>query len=111
MSAGDEPVFIKAGFTDVTPVNEKHEHHSVQFSRTSGQHGTGEIGMRMGNVSGFVLEADGEPVTYIAGDTIWCDEPAAAIEKHKPEVIVVNAGGARFLQVIPSQWTDPTLPP
>lgn len=93
---GDEHVFTNAGFTNVTVVEDKHEHHSVRFARTSGHHGTGEIGKRMGNVSGFVLEADGEPVTYIAGDTIWCEEPAEAIRQYTPEVIVVNAGGARF---------------
>lgn len=93
---GDEHVFTNAGFTNVTAVEDKHEHHSVRFARTSGHHGTGEIGKRMGNVSGFVLEADGEPVTYIAGDTIWCEEPAEAIRQYTPEVIVVNAGGARF---------------
>ncbi|MCG7377630.1 MBL fold metallo-hydrolase [Paenibacillus sp. ACRSA] len=93
---GDEHVFTNAGFTDVTAVEDKHEHHSVRFARTSGHHGTGEIGKRMGNVSGFVLEADGEPVTYIAGDTIWCEEPAEAISQYTPDVIVVNAGGARF---------------
>ncbi|MFS0870715.1 MBL fold metallo-hydrolase [Paenibacillus xylanilyticus] len=93
---GDENVFIEAGFTNVTAVDEKHEYHSVRFARTAGQHGTGEIGERMGKVSGFVLEADGEPGSYIAGDTIWCDEPAEAIRRYQPEVIVVNAGGARF---------------
>ncbi|MGR6542266.1 MBL fold metallo-hydrolase [Paenibacillus tundrae] len=93
---GDEHVFTNAGFTNVTAVADKHEHHSVRFARTSGHHGTGEIGKRMGNVSGFVLEGDGEPVTYIAGDTIWCEEPAEAIRQYTPEVIVVNAGGARF---------------
>ncbi|WP_339836252.1 MBL fold metallo-hydrolase [Paenibacillus sp. FSL R7-0272] len=106
---GDEPIFIKAGFTDVTPVDVEHVHHSVQFSRTSGQHGTGEIGKRMGKVSGFVLEADEEPVTYIAGDTIWCDEPATAIKQYKPEVIVLNAGGARFLQGDPITMDGPDV--
>ncbi|WP_145407316.1 MBL fold metallo-hydrolase [Paenibacillus xylanexedens] len=93
---GDEHVFTNAGFTIVTAVEDKHEHHSVRFARTTGHHGTGEIGKRMGNVSGFILEADDEPVTYIAGDTIWCEEPAEAIRRYTPEVIVVNAGGARF---------------
>ncbi|WP_366290387.1 MBL fold metallo-hydrolase [Paenibacillus sp. AN1007] len=106
---GDEPIFIKAGFTNVTPVDAKHEHHSVRFARTSGQHGTGEIGKRMGSVSGFVLEADGEPLTYIAGDTIWCEEPAAAIKQYNPEVIVVNAGGARFLQGDPITMDGPDV--
>jgi hypothetical protein len=36
-------------------------------------------------------------VTYLAGDTVWCEEVAAAIERFGPAVIVVDAGGARFL--------------
>ncbi|MBU5353551.1 MBL fold metallo-hydrolase [Paenibacillus silvae] len=106
---GDEHIFIKAGFMNVTPVDVQHEHQSIQFARTSGQHGTGEIGERMGNVSGFVLEAAGEPVTYIAGDTIWCEEPAEAIKTYNPEVIVVNAGGARFLQGDPITMDGPDV--
>lgn len=106
---GDENVFLEAGFTDVTAVDEKHEHHSVRFARTSGRHGTGEIGERMGKVSGFVLEANGEPVTYIAGDTIWCEEPAEAIRQYSPEVIVLNAGGARFVEGDPITMDGPDV--
>ncbi|MBT2285163.1 MBL fold metallo-hydrolase [Paenibacillus polymyxa] len=106
---GDENIFLGAGFTNVTAVDEKHEHHSVRFARTSGHHGTGEIGERMGNVSGFVLEADAEPVTYIAGDTIWCEEPAEAIRQYTPEVIVVNAGGARFVEGDPITMDGPDV--
>jgi L-ascorbate metabolism protein UlaG (beta-lactamase superfamily) len=49
-------------------------------------------------VSGFVVHAPGEPTLYVAGDTVWCDEVSAAIVRHRPDVVVVNAGGARFLQ-------------
>jgi L-ascorbate metabolism protein UlaG (beta-lactamase superfamily) len=50
----------------------------------------------MGEVSGYVLRAPGEPALYVAGDTIWCDEVDDALAEHQPEVVVVNAGGARF---------------
>ena len=66
------------------------------MARTGGRHGTGEIGQRMGEVSGYVLRAPGEPALYVAGDTIWCDEVDDALAEHQPEVVVVNAGGARF---------------
>lgn len=45
-----------------------------------------------------MLSADGEPTVYVAGDTVWCPEVAQAIAIHSPEWIVVNAGGARFIQ-------------
>jgi hypothetical protein len=60
---------------------------------TRGHHGTGELGAALGPVSGWVVDG-----TYIAGDTIWCDEVAAALAEHEPDTVVLNAGGARFLE-------------
>ncbi|SET14797.1 MBL fold metallo-hydrolase [Paenibacillus sp. NFR01] len=93
---GDSGAFTEAGFTDIREIGESAEFGSVTLYRTGGQHGTGEIGARMGPVSGFVLQAEGEPALYIAGDTIWCAEVQEALDTFKPQVVVVNAGGARF---------------
>jgi L-ascorbate metabolism protein UlaG (beta-lactamase superfamily) len=60
---------------------------------TGGQHGTGATGEAMGAVCGFVVDG-----VYVAGDTIWCDEVAAALAQHRPRAVVLNAGGARFNQ-------------
>jgi L-ascorbate metabolism protein UlaG (beta-lactamase superfamily) len=84
------------GFADVRPVADSTELGPLRVTRTGGRHGTGEIGERMGPVSGFVLAGDGEPVLYVAGDTILCDEVRAALDAHDPDVTVVNAGAARF---------------
>ncbi|TVY10745.1 MBL fold metallo-hydrolase [Paenibacillus cremeus] len=93
---GDETTIASAGFTSVTPVHETLTYQGVTLTRTRGQHGTGEIGAKMGQVSGFVLQADGEPTVYIAGDTIWCDDVQQALDAHRPHLTVVNAGGAQF---------------
>jgi L-ascorbate metabolism protein UlaG (beta-lactamase superfamily) len=82
------------GFADVRPVEDAATLGPLRIARTAGHHGTGEIGERMAPVSGFVLSTD--PKLYIAGDTILCDEVRRAIAEHAPEVIVVNAGAARF---------------
>lgn len=67
--------------------------------RTGGEHGRDEAAIRgLGPVSGFVVAAEGEPTVYVAGDTVWCAPVAEAIATHAPDWIVVNAGGARFLQ-------------
>lgn len=50
----------------------------------------------MGGVSGFVLKDQHETV-YIAGDTIWCVEVKEALDKHKPQLIIVNSGAPKFL--------------
>ena len=55
-------------------------------------------GQRMGPVSGYVLSRSGSPTLYIAGDSVWCPEVAAAITTHKPSIIFVNAGAAQFLE-------------
>lgn len=93
----DEAAFRAEGFERVAPVDGVARFQGIALRRTGGQHGTGDIGARMGPVSGFVLRAEGEPSVYIAGDTIWCADVAEALKQASPDVIVVNAGGARFV--------------
>ena len=94
-----------AGFRRVTPVEEGLEWRGLSFTRTGGRHGTGEIGNLMAPVSGFVVGAESSPTLYIAGDTIWCPEVEDALDVHNPDVVVVNAGAARFLEGDPITMT------
>lgn len=93
----DAQAIRDVGFHHVEAMNDHTSVGEVRLQRTAGRHGTGEIGERMGTVSGFVLSHSEEKTLYIAGDTIWCDEVYAAIQQHRPEVIVVNGGAAQFL--------------
>jgi L-ascorbate metabolism protein UlaG (beta-lactamase superfamily) len=93
----DAATLRERGFSAVRPVEDELEWDGVRVTRTAGRHGTGELGAALAPVSGFVLAAAGEPTLYIAGDTIWCDEVREAIDAHRPDVVVVNASGARFL--------------
>jgi L-ascorbate metabolism protein UlaG (beta-lactamase superfamily) len=86
-----------AGFRNLRPVEIEATFDNVRLTRTTGHHGTGAIGEAMAPVSGFVFEAPNESTVYLAGDTIWCDEVASAIADHSPDVIILNASGARFL--------------
>jgi L-ascorbate metabolism protein UlaG (beta-lactamase superfamily) len=97
----DRGTIEAAGFERVMPVDDDLSWESLRVSRTGGQHGTGEVAARIGPVSGFVIRAPGEPALYVAGDTIWCDEVGAALADHRPEVVVVNAGSAQFLDSDP----------
>jgi L-ascorbate metabolism protein UlaG (beta-lactamase superfamily) len=63
-----------------------------EITLTEGRHGFGEVAETLGPVCGFVYAG-----VYVAGDTILCDEVFAAIERHRPQTIVVNGSGARFL--------------
>ena len=101
----DEGVLRDRGFADVRPVEDELELGGIAIARTGGRHGTGEIAELLAPVSGFVLRAPGEPSLYAAGDTVWCDEVAAALDAHRPDVVVVNAGGARFTEGDPITMT------
>jgi L-ascorbate metabolism protein UlaG (beta-lactamase superfamily) len=112
--AGDCPVLCQPedaatlrerGFTDVRPVEDALEWRGVHIARTPACHGTGEIGKAMAPASGFVLRAAGEPSIYIAGDTVWCDEVRATLDVQRPDIVVVNAGGARFTEGDPIVMT------
>ncbi len=83
------------GFADVTPVQDGIEWEGITVTRTAGRHGTGEIGERMAPVCGFVFRTASCSL-YVAGDTIWCEEVAEALHAHTPDIVVVNAGEARF---------------
>lgn len=91
--AGDEEKVREAGFTNVLPIEDFVEWQGITIHRTSGRHGTGEIGTLMGKVSGYVIDD-----LYIAGDTIWCEEVKNAIDRFQPKHIVLNGGAAQFVK-------------
>ena len=72
----------RRGYDDVST-----SHPSIPMTR--GIHGTEALGP----VSGWVIDG-----IYIAGDTVWCADVEAALAEHEPQVVVVNGGGARFLE-------------
>jgi L-ascorbate metabolism protein UlaG (beta-lactamase superfamily) len=101
----DETKFRLQGFTAVKARSELATWNDIHIARTGGQHGTGEIGKAMAPVSGFVLQANGEPTLYIAGDTIWCSEVEEALREFRPKVAILNTGAAQFLQGGPITMT------
>ena len=93
---GDEAAIREKGFVAVTAVSTQHTWQGITFTRTPGRHGCSDLAERMGNVSGFIWEAAGEPTVYWAGDTIWYEPVAETIVKHQPDVIVTHSSGAKF---------------
>ena len=59
----------------------------------------------MAPASGFVLRAAGEPSIYVAGDIDLVRRGAAALDVQRPDIVVVNAGGARFVEGDPIVMT------
>jgi L-ascorbate metabolism protein UlaG (beta-lactamase superfamily) len=105
----DEAKLSERGFRNVRAVKESEVWNGIRLTRTGGKHGTGEMAQKMGPVSGFVLQSEGEPVLYIAGDSVWCPEVGEALARHKPDVTIVNAGGARLLTGGPITMTGPDI--
>jgi L-ascorbate metabolism protein UlaG (beta-lactamase superfamily) len=91
---GDEETIRSHGFEQVTPVADTVAWQGITVTRTPGQHGTGAELADMGQVSGFVFQAPGEPTLYWAGDTILYEPVLQVIEKFRPEVIVTHSSGA-----------------
>jgi L-ascorbate metabolism protein UlaG (beta-lactamase superfamily) len=94
----DAEPLAEHGFADVRPVEEAAALDGLTITRTDGRHGTGSIGERLGPVSGFVIAEGEAPPLYVAGDTIFYDGVAEALDRHHPAVVVVNAGGTRFIE-------------
>ena len=94
----DQERFAEGGFRAIHALEGSMTFHGISLTRTGGRHGTGDVGRRMGPVSGFVLRGRDEPALYLAGDTVWCREVEQALGKHRPDVVVVNAGAAQFLE-------------
>jgi L-ascorbate metabolism protein UlaG (beta-lactamase superfamily) len=101
----DATFFRELGFEDVRPVHSAVAYGMVTIARTPGEHGNGEIGQKMAPVSGYVLRSRAGESLYIAGDTILCHSVRKTLKDFAPEVMVVNCGGARFLEGDPITMT------
>jgi L-ascorbate metabolism protein UlaG (beta-lactamase superfamily) len=82
------------GFTDVRPVEDSVRFREVILARIPARHGSGAVLSEMGQASGYVLQAQGEPTVFWVGDSIWCDEVAQAIARFDPQVILTHSSGA-----------------
>jgi len=103
--APDEELIKGQGFTNVTVIEDKIAWEGITIHRFGGVHGTGELAKMMGPVSGFVFENEQREKIYVAGDTIWHEEVVRALDTLKPQMTVLNAGGAQFVQGDPITMT------
>jgi L-ascorbate metabolism protein UlaG (beta-lactamase superfamily) len=78
---------------DARPIGDSLDWDGLVIHRVPARHGSGAIADALAPVSGFVLDD-----LYLAGDTVWYEAVEATIERFRPRVVVVNAGGASFLE-------------
>jgi L-ascorbate metabolism protein UlaG (beta-lactamase superfamily) len=88
----DEDALRELGL-DARPIDETLLWEGLTITRTPARHGSGRIAELLAPVSGFVLDD-----LYLAGDTVWYEGVEETIERHRPRVAVVNAGGAEFAE-------------
>lgn len=93
---GDETQIMGKGFQKVTPVEQSIDWQGITLIRIPGQHGTGVVAEKMGQASGFIFQADNEPVVYWTGDTIWYKAVKDSIEKTQPDIIITHSCGAKW---------------
>ncbi len=67
-----------------------------ELTSVPARHGRGVVGRLMGPGVGFLLRLPGEPSLYLSGDTVLTDEVRTALERERPEIAIVHAGGARL---------------
>jgi L-ascorbate metabolism protein UlaG (beta-lactamase superfamily) len=79
---------------DARMVADRLDWNGVTLQRTPARHGSGAVAEALAPVSGFVLDAR----LYLAGDTVWYEAVEDVIERFRPGVAVVHAGGASFLE-------------
>lgn len=93
---GDEARIRSFGFSDVTPLTDELTIDGILLTRREGNHGSGPVLEKMGQVMGFSIEADGEPSIYWAGDTILYPPVRETIATTQPDIIITHSCGAKW---------------
>ena len=73
----------------------------ITITRTEGRHGSGAVLKEMGEVSGYVLQAEKEPTVYWAGDTVLYDAVFNIISEFRPAIILTHSCGAIWDDHVP----------
>lgn len=85
----------RLGFASVLAIDPLLEWRGgLSIAPAPAQHGPRQVLYRMGHVVGYVIRATGAPSVYFAGDTILSPLVRETILAERPDVIVMNAGGA-----------------
>jgi L-ascorbate metabolism protein UlaG (beta-lactamase superfamily) len=92
----DRDALAGHGFTDLRPVAGDADFEGISIVRVPARHGSGAEADALGPVSGFVLRDPDGRTLYIAGDTVLYQGVEETLAAHRPDVVVVNAGGAHF---------------
>lgn len=92
----DKEKLDQSPFNNVSVIIDKQEYEGTTITRTTGKHGPDHLLESLGEVSGFVLQAEDYPTIYIVGDCLLDEDIKNAIKRYTPDIIVINSGGAEW---------------
>lgn len=100
----DAGIFKSFGFMNIEVLKESGTFFGdIRLIKTSCNHAPDEEALNYLSMlkvthqaCGVVFSHPNEKSMYLAGDTIWYDGVKEAIDTYKPDIIIVNAGGAQF---------------
>lgn len=94
-SKEDKEYMKHSGFINSSILSEHgNSFGEITLIKTPGCHGTK---IPCGPSSGVILKHEEEPTVYIVGDTIWYPEVEQVIRTHQPNIIILNASAAEFI--------------
>lgn len=92
---GDAEIIRSKGFLDVRPVADTVTWQGITITRVAARHGSSAPVLGdMGHGSGYVFQAENDPLVYWCGDTVWYEAPQATLRQFTPDVILTHSGGA-----------------
>lgn len=106
----DSKAIKEAGFTNVTVMSDDaagtllSEEGNVRLYKGPCQHGSDalyaipQMAQLLGSVAGLIFTSPESKTVYFTSDTVMTPKLEEALKKHKPGVVVMNAGEATLLQ-------------
>lgn len=93
------------GFKNVEVLREEgSEFFNIKLTKTYAKHYSDESIVSLfkemntaDEACGVIFNHSDEKILYLAGDTVWCEEVKEVLENTKPDVVVINAGNAQFI--------------
>ena len=90
----DKSTLEGKGFAQLVPVDDIINRNEIIIKRVPGQHGSGAVLDEMGQASGFIFSAAGEPTVFWIGDTILTNNIRQQIIQTAPDIIITHSSGA-----------------
>ncbi len=93
-SEDDANVLKRSGFSQVRVLSQDSSFEGIRLIKTPGLHGTK---IPCGPSCGVIFDHPSEKKLYVAGDTIWYESVAETIKAFRPDVVILNACAAEFI--------------